>query len=488
MLHFHTRIFNGKLVARLLGVMLLVMAGFMVFPAILSFCYNDGALHGFLQSIATMIILGVFFRNIVGRSASYEFHEKESFWITGVVWIVVPIVCALPYWLTGVLPHFIDAVFESFSGFTSTGSTIIRHLDRVPKSVLVWRSLTQWIGGMGFIMLAIAFFRKLKVGTLHLYSAEFSGTIQQKIHPRISTTVSRMWYVYVVFTVLMFVVLMLLGNDFVDSVCLSFSTISTGGFSPRPDSITSFSEYTQLAVTVFMFLAGTNISLLYYLLLCRPRMIWKSEEFRTYLFVILVASVLLTLMLFGQGVDVGKSAEYSLFQVVSTISTSGYYISMPQGWMKVIPLFLFMLMFFGACSGSTGGGIKMARIMILFKYVRNQFVIMLHPRAVAPVKIDGKVIKMDYINKIFAFLFMYFIFMVSGAFVLMCCGFGLADSMAVVSANIANIGPVIDTMGASWCYADFPLAAKVTIIVEMLMGRLEIFAIIAIFSPSYWRR
>jgi Trk-type K+ transport system membrane component len=149
---------------------------------------------------------------------------------------------------------------------------------------------------------------------------------------------------------------------------------------------------------------------------------------------------------------------------------------------------MFMLMFFGACSGSTGGGIKMARIMILFKYVRNQFVIMLHPRAVAPVKIDGKVIKMDYINKIFAFLFMYFIFMVSGAFVLMCCGFGLADSMAVVSANIANIGPVIDTMGASWCYADFPLAAKVTIIVEMLMGRLEIFAIIAIFSPSYWRR
>jgi trk system potassium uptake protein TrkH len=219
-----------------------------------------------------------------------------------------------------------------------------------------------------------------------------------------------MLYVYVVFSVLLFVVLMLLGNDFVDSVCLSFSTISTGGFSPRPDSITSFSEYTQLAVTVFMFLAGTNISLLYYLLLCRPRMIWKSEEFRTYLFVILVASVLLTLMLFGQGVDVGKSAEYSLFQVVSTISTSGYYISMPQGWMKVIPLFLFMLMFFGACSGSTGGGIKMARIMILFKYVRNQFVIMLHPRAVAPVKIDGKVIKMDYINKIFAFLFMYFIF------------------------------------------------------------------------------
>ncbi|MBR3940492.1 MAG: TrkH family potassium uptake protein [Bacteroidales bacterium] len=488
MIHFYTRIFNGRLVARLLGFMLLTMAVFMLIPIGVSLYYGDGALKGFLVSVAVLVVMGVFFRSIVGRSASYEFHEKESFWITGVIWIVVPLVCALPYWLIGVLPNFIDAVFESFSGFTSTGSTVVQEFDSVPKSVLVWRSLTQWIGGMGFILLVIAFFKKLKAGTSHLYSAEFSGTVQNKIHPRMTNTVRRMWLVYLLFTILMFLVLLFVGNDFVESLCLSFSTISTGGFSPRAGSITSFEWSTQLVVTVFMFLSGINMSLLYYLLRRKPKMLWRSEEFRFYLLVIAVAVLLLTIMLITNGVAEWQSLQYSVFQVVSTISTGGYYIAMPGGWMKVIPLFLFVLMFFGACSGSTGGGIKMVRLMILFKYVRNQFLTMMHPRAVVPVKIDGNVIQLSYINKIFAFIFMYFVFMVAGAFVLMCCGLNLSDSMGVITANIANIGPVIDTLGAAWSYADLPAVAKIVIIVEMLIGRLEIFAIIAIFSPSYWRR
>ena len=488
MIYFHTRIFNGRLVARLLGVMLLMMAVFMLFPVAVSLYYRDGALNGFLMSIAVLIVSGVIFRNVVGRSTDYEFHEKESFWITSVIWIVIPIISALPYYFTGVFPNYIDAVFESFSGFTSTGSTVVKQFDDVPKSVLVWRSLTQWIGGMGLILFAIALFRKLKGGTLHLYSAEFSGTIQHKIHPRISVTVRRMWYVYIAFTILMLIVLLLLGNDFVDAICLSLSTMSTGGFSPRAESITSFSASTQLVVTVFMFLAGINISLLYYLLIRKPKLLWRSEEFRFYLFVILSATALLTLMFLLQDIDVLHSTRYSLFQVVSTISTTGYYISMPDGWVRVVPLFLFMLMFFGACSGSTGGGIKIVRLMILFKYVRNQFIIMIHPRAVAPVKIDDNVIHIDYINKIFAFIFMYFVVIVFGAFILMCCGFGLSDSICVVTANIANIGPVVDNIGLSFSYADMPILAKLVLIVEMLMGRLEIFAIIAVFSPSYWRR
>lgn len=488
MIYFHTRIFNGRLVARLLGTMLLTVAAFMLLPIAVSLYYGDGALQGFGIAVAVLVVMGVFFCNIVGRSPSYEFHEKESFWITGIIWIVVPMVCALPYWLTGVFPNFIDAVFESFSGFTSTGSTVVRHFDGVPKSVLVWRSLTQWIGGMGFILLVIALFKKLKAGTSHLYSAEFSGTVQHKIHPRMTNTVRRMWLVYTIFTVLMLAVLLLIGNDFVDALCLSFSTISTGGFSSRAGSVTSFDWSTQLVVTVFMFLSGINMSLLYYLLRRKLTMLWKSEEFRFYLLVIVVAVALLTLMLITHGIDGLQSLQYSLFQVVSTISTSGYYIAMPGGWMKVIPLFLFLLMFFGACSGSTGGGIKMVRLMILFKYVRNQFLTMMHSRAVVPVKIDGNVIQLSYINKIFAFIFMYFVFMVAGAFVLMCCGLNLSDSMGVITANIANIGPVIDTLGATWSYADLPVVAKIVIIVEMLIGRLEIFAIIAIFSPSYWRR
>jgi trk system potassium uptake protein TrkH len=465
----------------------MVMACFMALPAALSIYYDDGAQWGFMTSIVIVFFLGLFFRNIVGRLPNYDFHEKESFWITSVVWIVVPAVCSLPYMLTGTMQNPVDALFESFSGFTSTGSTVITNFDHVPKSVFVWRSLTQWIGGLGFMLLSIAFIEKLRVGTPHLYTAEFSGTVQEKIHPRTSTTVKRMWYVYMFFTVVFLVVLLFLGNAFDDALCLSLSTVSTGGFSPRAGSIDSFGASTQLAIIVFMFLAGINISLLYYLLLRKPTRVWRSEEFRTYLVIIVVGAVLLSIVLAGQGVKIMNATSFSFFQVVSTVSTTGFHVSMPNGWTKVVPVFLFLLMFIGACSGSSGGGIKVARVMILFKYVRNQFVVMLHPRAVAPVKVDNKVIQVSYINKIFAFVFMYFVFIVLGAFVLMCCGMGLSDSLSVASANISNIGPVIETMGGDWSYAHLPLVAKFTIMIEMLLGRLEIFALMAIFSPSYWR-
>lgn len=486
-MHFHTRIFNTKLVAHLLGTVLLGIAGFMLLPIVVSFSCNDGAQRGFLFTLGVVSVLGVLLRNVLGRKPNYDFYEKESFWLTSIVWIVVPMVCALPYLLTGTFSSVVDAMFESFSGFTSTGSTVVTDFDNIPKSILVWRSMSQWIGGLGLMLLTIAVVRKLKKGMNHLYSAEFSGTVQQKIHPRMSTTVRRMWYVYIFFTILLLVFLLLVGNDFIEALCLSLSTISTGGFSPRAYSITSFGQSTQIAVTVFMFISGINISLLYHLLRFRPIKLWQNEEFRRYLTIILVASILLLLMLYANGADFFQAAKFSLFQVVSAISTTGYYTVMPSGWIMIVPLFMFMLMFFGACSGSSGGGIKIVRVLILFKYVRNQFTVMLHPRAVVPVKIDGQIIQTSYINKIFAFVFMYFVFIVLGAFVFMCCGLTLSDSLSVALANISNIGPVIDTIGGSWSYATLPLVAKLTIIFEMLLGRLEIFAIIAIFSPSYWR-
>ncbi len=486
-MHFHTRSFNGRLIAHLLGVMLVGMSIFMLFPTLISFCYNDNAQWGLSLSVIITFILGVFFRNILGKKTNYEFHEKESFWITSLIWLIIPAVCTLPFLLTGTLTNFTDAFFESVSGFTSTGSSVIQNLDNIPKGVLVWRSLSQWIGGLGLILLTIAFLRKLKSGTTHLYNAEFSGTIQRKLHPHISVSVSRMWYIYIFFSVLLCIILLCLGNDFFESICLTMSTVSTGGFSPRTGSISTFSDATQYTLMVFMFLAGINISLLYYLIIRKPKRLWTDEEFRWYVLIIFSFSIVLTILLITCGSHIGEATKYSFFQVVSAISTCGYYISIPSNCEKLVTITLFLLMFWGACSGSTGGGLKIVRPLILTKYVRNQFIKTLHPNAIIPVKINKNVITTNYINKIFAFIFMYIIFIVAGSFVLICCGINIPDSVALITANISNIGPVIDTIGSSHNYVELPIIAKWAIITVMIVGRLEVFAIIAIFSPSYWR-
>lgn len=484
------RQFNFKLVARLTGVLLCVMAAFMVLPLLVSVVYKDGALFDLLISDIVILLSGLILRNIVGRNCEYELHEKESFWITSVVWIVIPLLGGLPYLMTGVTHSFTDAVFESFSGFTTTGSSLLSDLDHAPAGILMWRSVTQWIGGLGLLLFIVAVLRKLNVGSQQLYDAEFSGTVQRKLHPKISTSVRLMWIIYLGMTLVLCGLLCLCGNSFLDSFCTATSAVSTGGFMVHDAGVVGMSQLSLVFITIFMFFSGVNIALLYRLFTGHGMELWRSEEFRVYLGSFIFAFLISSVAFVCKGNSLTQSVCFSVFHVASTVSTCGINIPQPAVWPFAVSGVTFALILFGAMSGSTGGALKLKRIMILYKYVRNYFTRMLHPRAVFCVKIDNIRISDEYINKIFAFVFLYIMFIVGGAFVLTFCGMDIPTSVCVAAANIANLGPspLINVMGAEFDYLSLIPVAKWTLIVLMLVGRVEIFSIIAIFSPVYWRR
>lgn len=495
--------FNYRLVARLLGMLLIIMACSMVVPVLVSLFYADGSQFGLMLSALLMLIMGLFLRNFVGIKSSYELRVKESFWITAIIWIVVPLAGALPYLFTSVTSSFTDAAFESFSGFTTTGSSVLADVDHTPYGLLVWRSTSQWVGGMGLILFVVAILHRLNEGSARLYEAEFSGSLQRRLHPRMAKNVVLMWTVYMGLTVAMILLLLAGGNTFVDSLCLAMSTVSTGGFMTHTDGLASLSAYSTVIVTVFMFLAGINLALLFYFFTGRWRQMRGEEELKRYI-VMYFAAVAVCAISFvvghvraghplGAG-DVGDFISFSFFHVASTVSTCGFYTTTPTFWPMMVSVVTFLLMCVGASAGSTGGGLKIKRIMILGRHVRNYLVRMVHPRAVLSVKIgrgnNMRVVDEEYVNRIIAFIFLYFLFIVIGAFVLTLCGLNIPNALCMAAANISNLGPspVINNWGASLDYIQLQAMGKWTVMVLMLAGRLEIFALVAMVLPAYWRR
>lgn len=484
------RRFNFKLIARLAGILLCILSCSMVLPVSVSVFNHDGSQFDLILSALAILLSGLFLRNVVGRNCTYELYEKESFWITAIVWILIPLLGSLPFYFTGAVGTFTDAAFESFSGFTTTGSSVITNLDNTPKGLLVWRGMTQWIGGLGLILFIVAILRKLNVGSTHLYDAEFSGTVQRKLHPRISTSVLYMWFIYVGMTVVLLVSLILCGNDFFDSLCISLSTVSTGGFMVHSDGLASMPHASCPIITLFMFLSGINIALVFRLVSGRGKEMWKDEEFRVYVLLFLLSVLICSTAFLVKGNGILSSITFSFFHVASTVSTCGLALPTPHHWPFVVSVVTFALIVLGACAGSTGGGLKLKRVMMLVKYVRNYFTRMQHPHAVFVVKVDDNIISNDYINKIFGFVFLYIMFIAGGGFVLTLCGLEIPTSVCLAATNIANLGPspIIDMLGAHFEYASLAPLAKWTLIVLMLVGRIEIFAILAILSPAYWRR
>ena len=481
---------NYRLVARLTGMLLLLLAAAMVLPVAVSLYCRDRASLGLIFSGLVMAGAGLLLRNVAGRGASFELHERESYWITAAVWIVVPLIGALPYLLTGSLRTITDAVFESVSGFSTTGSSVVVDPAKLPQGLLVWRSMTQWVGGLGLILFVVALQRRLRGSTLALYGAEFSGTQQRRLHPKIATSVTRLWGIYLVTTVVLVALLALAGNGIVDSFCLALSTVSTGGFMTAATGLEGYSHLTLGLITIFMFLSGVGVALLYNFFTFHWRRLRRSDEFIVYaaVYVIAVAACAVSFGLRGNGV--GESVSYSLFHVASTVSTCGFYTTGPSQWPFAASVVTFLLILSGAMAGSTGGGLKLRRLMTLALYLRNYFTRMLHPNAVFTIRIDNQVVPSEYVNKIFGFVFLYILFIIFGAFALTLGGSGIADSFCLAAANISNLGPspLINTMGANLEYAMLPVGSKWTLMVLMLAGRLEIFALLAIVTPAYWKK
>lgn len=416
---------------------------------------------------------------------------RESYRFTALLWLIVPLLGAVPYLAAGVVPSFTDALFESVSGFTTTGSSVILSPESLPAWLRMWRALTQWVGGLGLVLFIVAFVPSLRGGSSQLYAAEFSGTQQRKLHPHMSRNVARMWGIYTLMTLLCTAALYATDKRSVfDSVCLAMSTVSTGGFMPASGGMAGYGTGTMMVLTLFMFLSGVNVAMLYNLFTFHWRRLRRSSEFVVYAVLFVLAAAVCTVAFAAKGAPWDTAARYSLFHIASTVSTCGFYTATPPEWPFVASVVTFLLILSGAMAGSTGGGLKLRRLMTLFLYLRNYFSRMLHPNVVFAIKIDNQVVPAEYVNKIFGFVFLYILFIIGGAFALTLTGSDMADAFCLATANISNLGPtpIIGSIGADFSYTLLPSAAKWVLMVLMLAGRLEIFALLAIVSPSYWSR
>ena len=481
---------NYRLLARLTGSILGVLAAATLLPLAVSFYMHDGAQYAFAMAAGAMAAGALLLRNMLGRKAVYQMHEHERYYLTATIWLVVPNAGTLPFLFSGTLPTFTDAAFESFSGFTTTGSSVVSDPGQCAPSILLWRAFTQWVGGLGLVLFLVAVTRRLREGSLQLYDAEFSGTQQRKLHPKIAVSVSRMWHIYTLLTLILTALLAVAGNPLLDSICLAMSTVSTGGFMTTAGGLVGYSRATLAILSVFMFLSGVNVALLYNFVTLRWRHLRHSAEFVVYLVVFAASVGLCALGGTLRGMPVAEALRDSTFHVAATVSTCGFYqptelCSSPLGASVT-----FLLILCGAMAGSTGGGIKLRRLMTLGRYLRNYFTRMLHPASVFVVKIDHKPVPPDYVNKIFGFMFLYICFILAGAFLLTFGGSSIPEAFCLAAANISNLGPspLINSLGASLDYVALPALSKWTLIVLMLAGRLEIFALLAVFIPVYWKR
>ena len=480
---------NVPLITRIIGTIFFSVGIFMLIPVLISIFYREKEWVWIAISSDICFGIGLFLRNFTGRKTKYVLRRREGFIIVGIIWILTPILGAFPYIFCNVLPNFTDAYFESLSGFTSTGASVISDVEVMPKGLLVWRSLSQWIGGLGLTLFSIMIIKRLREGAGYLYLAEFSGTIKEKQHPRMAKFTSRLWLVYALLTLGLFFTLLIIENDPIHSLCLAFSTIATGGFSPVNDNLSHFSTATQIVVMIYMFISAMSIVLIYQILTGKFKKAFSNnEQLKWYIGIILLFStIIFAILLIDYNTTVGNSIKNALFVTISTLSTTGYYLSDIYFSGLSILLIIFILMFIGGFSGSTTGGLKIIRVITLLKYIRAQFKRMVHPQAILQFKVNNEAIRPDKINIIFGFCFLYILFFLGGTMVLCLCGDGLIDSMSMSASILGNIGPAIGNICTDCSYVELPQIAKWAMCVLMIAGKVEIFSLIALFTPKFWR-
>jgi trk system potassium uptake protein TrkH len=395
----------------------------------------------------------------------------------------------LPYLVSGSIPSVTNAFFESVSGLTTTGATILEDIESHPKGILLWRSMTQWIGGMGIIVLTVALFPLLGFGGIDLFVAEAPGPRSDKIHPRISETAKRLWLIYVCLTLVLCAILYFAGMTPYDAVNHALTTMATGGFSTKNDSIAHWNDpLIQYPIALFMLIAGTNYSVLYYLFKFNKKRVWQNEEYRIYLAFVLILSIIVTIVLWSKlDSNLEESFRNSLFMIISVITTTGFVTADYTVWGNSMLLLFFILMFSGACAGSTSGGIKLVRHIVFFKNSILEFKRILHPRAIVPLKLSGSVVPPRIMTHILVFLLIYLALFITGSLVLAAMGIDFTTAIGAVATSLGNVGPGIGKVGPMDNFAWLPDAAKYTLCFIMLAGRLELFTILVFFTPYFWK-
>ena len=480
---------NFKEVSRALGALVLVEAFFMLLSIPFSIYYKENDILPILYSALITAFGGSMLYLIAGRRKRRHVGKREAYIIVSLAWVIISLFGTLPYLLSGTIPNFTDAFFETISGFTTTGSSIINDIEAVTKGVLFWRSMTHWIGGMGIIVLTLAIMPLLGVGGTQLFAAEVPGPAPDKLHPTIKGTAKRLWLIYVVLTFAETILLMLGNMSLFDALCHAFGTMATGGFSTQNASIAAYGSYIQYVIIFFMFLAGVNFSLHYFMSHAKWKKVFQNEEFRFYSGLIILASILVSILLYTtQGSDFETTIRNSLFQVVSIITTTGFVSDNYLMWPSFAWFIIFLLMFTGGSAGSTGGGIKALRLLLLFKAASTQLKKLVHPRAFIPVRYNGRAVKDDIVFSIMAFFLFYIISFVVGAFLMSAIGLDFKTAIGSTISSLGNIGPAIGNVGPVDNFANIPPVGKWILSFLMLLGRLELFTILVFLSPGFWRK
>lgn len=491
---------NWRQISKIMGFLLFIEAGLMFLCQIVALIYSEG-FDAFTPPILISILLGcigVFF----GQKAGTNMGRKDGYIVVSIVWVLFSVIGMLPFLLDGCLPDAASAFFETMSGFTSTGATVIDDVDSVPHGLLFWRSLTQWVGGIGIVFFTIAILPAFGVGEVKLFAAESTGPLHDKVHPRISIAVKWIGSVYVILTLLCLVCLLICGMGVFDAINYAMCCTATGGYGTHSAMLNDQynSKALEYVLTFFMFAAGINYTLIYYTILKgKFRQFFHDAEARAYLIIVLVATFICTITLMADGSHNGfeQSFRESIFTVVSLQTTTGFATYDYTLWpVQLMPILLFV-MFAGACSGSTTGGFKCVRLSIIYRIVHNEFRHILHPRAVIPVRLNGNVVPSSVVQTLIGFITLFVVSLFLGAFVLALFGvdpndvhpnFNYYEAFGLAMSSLSNVGPGMEYYGPAHSWMILSAPAKYVCSFLMLIGRLEIFPIIILFSSSFWKK
>ncbi|MBU3948392.1 MAG: TrkH family potassium uptake protein [Proteobacteria bacterium] len=482
---------NYKLVLKIISILTLIITFFLIFPAAVALYYKEiNEFKIFLLIIGGLLLISSISYFFLKPEKQESLSARDGFLLVTLSWLSASFVGALPFYFTGSIPAFTNAFFETMSGFTTTGASILTNIESLPKSLLFWRSLTHWLGGMGIVVLTVAILPILGIGGLQLIKAEAPGPSVDKISPRIKETAKILWYIYLGLTITQTLLLMLGGMNLFDAVTHTFGTLATGGFSPKNTSVGYYnSAYIDGVITIFMIIAGANFILHYRVLTGRYKVLFWDTEFRVYLTIFILAVVIITFNLYGTYYDsIGNSIRHASFQAASILTTTGYATVDYEKWPFLAQAILFFLMFIGGCSGSTGGGIKVIRIYSLLKQAYNEMKYLLHPRAIFILKINRKTIKKDIMYAISGFFFLYIFMILITTLVVASSNQDVLTSVTTALATVGNIGPGLGNVGPAEHYAFYPAYVKWVLCFAMLAGRLELYTIFILFTPAFWRK
>jgi len=459
----------------------------MLLPLLVSLIYAEDDFSSFIISAVITGVIGMVL--YFSFRTQHDLRLRESFALVSLTWLAFAFFGALPFYLSGYIPSYTDAFFETMSGFTTTGASILTDIEILPHGILFWRSFTHWIGGMGIILLSLAILPLLGVGGMQLYKAEVPGPEHDKLKPRIKDTAKLLWEVYMLITVVQMIMLYLAGMDLFDSICHTFGTMATGGFSTKNASIGHYQNATiDYIIILFMLIAGINFSLHYKALRGRLSSYWHDPETKFFFFIIGTGLIIILADLYiSQNYSLLKSVQKGLFQVVSIITTTGYGTDDYEAWNSSSQIILFLFMFLGGCAGSTGGGMKIMRSLVVVKFALNEIKKLIHPNAVLPIRIGGRTIPREVVGNIAGFFLIYLGIFMGGVLFMTLLGIDFTSSLGAVAASIGNIGPGLGSVGPTDNYAHIPQLGKWVLSFLMLVGRLEIYPVIIFLTPTFWK-